>query len=345
MEFGQVRTEQIEIHPDIPNIRTKILKSDLKDLMASIREGGVRTPVSLFRFEGKLYLVSGERRLRSVQLLESEDPSRFKTIPAVIKELKNKEEFIRSGLFENMIENIQREDVSGLDLASRIKMLIEKKYNKKEICKKIGKSYTWVEQSLKFIEEAAEGLKDQVKEGDLSLDEAKRVSRLPKENQEIVGKGLAKAKKDGDKKTVKKIKKGLDQATRVRSNIMLQKKEVRRYANTLSVVLGEMAKDEEFKDTKAHHVLSGALNSFKCVLGEYKDLTFTKWIKRYDLVLDKEGNKKRVVVSPKQAAREVQKKIDAKKTTKKTYRRPAKKAAKKAAKKPAKKAAKKAAKK
>lgn len=336
MKYEKVKTSLIEIHPEIPNIRTNIKKSDLKDLMASIREGGVRTPISLFRFEDKLYLISGERRLRSVQFLESEDPSRFKTIPAVTRDIKSKAEFVRAGLFENMIENIQREDVSGLDLAGRIKMLIERGYNKKEICKKIGKSYTWVEQSLKFIEDAAPGLKDQVKEGKLSLDEAKRVARLPKDKQEVVGRGLARAKGDGDKKSVKKIKKGIDQATRVRSNVMLQKKDIRRYANTLSSILGEMAKDQEYKDKRPHDVMSGALNAFKCVLGEYRDMTFSKWLKRYNLELDKEGNRKKKVTTSKSAATAAKEKA-AKKTAKKPAKKPAKKAAKKAAKKTAKK--------
>lgn len=305
-QYGKVEyldPKKIEIHKDTPNIRSRINKGECKDLMNSISERGVQNPITVFQSNGNTYLVSGERRLSSVLWLSEEYPkeARFKQIPVLVK--KYGKEFIRDVLFDNMIENIQREDLNGYDIAMRLKMLIDMGMEKTAICQQIGKSITWVNETLKFLESDKE-LQDAVKKGDLSLDEGKKIAKLPDEKQATVAKGLVQAKeiaqKTGDKSAKKKIKKGIDKATRKRSGVAPSKKEISVQKNTVFEILEAMKKAGD-KDSKPFLVLSGAYLTLQWSMGEQRDMQLDKYLRKYKLDIGVDGRK--VVPKPKKTTK------------------------------------------
>jgi hypothetical protein len=236
--------------------------------------------------------------LNSVRWLGEEYPKepRFKKIPALVKDYgKDLKKLVREALFDNMIENIQREDLNGYDIAIRLKQLIDMKMEKPQICQQIGKSITWVNETLKFLE-SDKTVQDAVKKGDLSLDEGKKVAKLDADKQATVAKGLVQAKElaaTGDakgKQAKKAIKKGLDSATRKRSGVAPSKKELKVQKNTMFEILEAMKKAGD-KDSKPFLVLSGTYLAMQWAMGETRDLSLEKYLRKYKLNIGKDGRK------------------------------------------------------
>ena len=140
--------EQVILHLEVssivpdPNQPRKHFDS-LEDLMNSIRERGVITPIIVRPTEdGKFKIVAGERRWRcSVNL-------GLKTIPAEAKELSDAEAFMLA-----LTENVQRENLHYLDESSAFKKMIDEGYvkNQKELAEKLGKSKGYISEKLKIL--------------------------------------------------------------------------------------------------------------------------------------------------------------------------------------------------
>jgi len=285
MQQIELKIDDVLIHPDVPNIRTKIKKDDIKDLINSIRESGLKSPIAVFLEDGKYYLVSGERRLESFRELSKEEPKKFKTIAAIVQTYEDKNQ----ALFDNAIENIQREDVNGFDLAKRIQMLIDKKIGKQEICKRLGKSITWVNEALKFMEADPE-VQKQVSDNNITFDEGKKIAKLPQDIQSAVATSLGTAKSSGDKSTVTRLKKGVEKATRVRSSVMPGKKEISANKEKLSKIIDAMKKSED-KDTKQFYGLQGSLYALRWVIGEESEMKLDGLMKKYKIEEEKKKKK------------------------------------------------------
>jgi ParB/RepB/Spo0J family partition protein len=288
IEFLDVR--KIEKHPEVPNIRSKINKSDIKELKDSIREKGIKNPITVFKDNGIVYFVSGERRIKSILELSKEEPDKFDyTIPAIVMEYSDN---IRQALFDNFIENIQREDVNPVDVANRISLLMEKGYQKTVISKEIGKSIVWINETLNFIQKADETVKEKVQKGEMTFDEGKKVSKLStKEKQKIVAEGIAEAKEKGDKKSLKIIKKALEEKVRTRSTVAPGKKEIIKKKEIIALILKEMKKKKiNETEVKKFSGFEGILLGLKYALGEEQDIKIGKVCK--DLGIDPETGEK-----------------------------------------------------
>jgi len=283
LETVEIQIDSIEIHPDVPNIRTKIRKDDIKDLMSSIKESGLKSPITVFEEGEKYFLVSGERRLESFRELSKEDPKKYKTITAIVQ----KYEDISQALFDNTIENIQREDVNGFDLAKRIQMLLDKGIGKNEITKRLGKSITWVNDALKLLSADPE-VQKQVADNNITFDEGKKIAKLPQDVQSAVAESLATVKSSGNKKATRTLKKSIDQATRVRSSVMPGKKEISANKEKLFKIIEAMKKTDD-KDSKQYYGLQGVLMALRWVVGEETELKLDGLMKKYGI---KEEEKK-----------------------------------------------------
>jgi ParB/RepB/Spo0J family partition protein len=296
-KLENVELDKIEIHPDVPNVRTKISKSECADLMKSIRTpgpaGGVQNPIQCFKLDGRYFLVSGERRLSSCRWIREEDPKdeRFRTIPVLIKNLgATKEEIIRNALFLNLTENIQRDDVNGYDLAIRLKDLIDKGMEKPDICANLGKSVSWVNETLKFLD-ADPDVQKAVKSGKLTMDEGKKIARLNPEIQSKTAEGLAAAKEIGDKGAKRAIKNKMRAAVSRTGVARPSTKEIKYYFNVSAAVLKAM-KDAEEEKTIPFATISGYYFCMEWALGQRKDPSdaFNKLLNKYKIEVDERGN-------------------------------------------------------
>ena len=102
------------ILPNKRQPRKDFPEEGLAALARSIREVGVLQPVVVRRRNGGFELVAGERRLRAARL------AGLATIPAIVREGDDTE-----SLREALIENLHREDLGPLEMASAFQELLE----------------------------------------------------------------------------------------------------------------------------------------------------------------------------------------------------------------------------
>lgn len=124
--------------------RTNFNEDELNQLAETIREHGVRQPLSVVKSEtdgGKYEVVSGERRLRAAKLAGLEK------VPCIILDAAAKKDEIA------LIENIQRSDLHPIELARGLKKLIDN-YGwggQTEIEKRLGIPTSRVSEAIKLL--------------------------------------------------------------------------------------------------------------------------------------------------------------------------------------------------
>jgi len=114
----------------------------LQELVASIREVGVLDPI-LVRAIGpqRFEIIAGERRWRAAQQVGLSE------IPALVRELSDQQVALIA-----LVENLQREDLSPLEIAQSLRQLIaEFKLTQEQAADKIGRSRAAVANFLRLL--------------------------------------------------------------------------------------------------------------------------------------------------------------------------------------------------
>ncbi len=137
--------QQIEVNLLQPNPfqpRGMIEKKGIRDLAESIKAHGVLEPLVVAHTPAGYQIIAGERRWRAAKLAGLE------TVPAIIKKTTPK------GMLEMaIVENVQRINLHALERAKAFRQLqMEFGYSTGEIAKRIGKSESYVSNSLRLLE-------------------------------------------------------------------------------------------------------------------------------------------------------------------------------------------------
>ncbi len=103
------------IQPNKLNPRTRFSKSGLDDLAASIRQYGILEPIIVRPVNSHYEVVVGERRYRAAQ------QANLSEVPVIIREY-NDDEVMEI----NLVENVQREDLSAVEKAKLCQELRER---------------------------------------------------------------------------------------------------------------------------------------------------------------------------------------------------------------------------
>jgi len=118
---------------------------DVTDLVESIRQKGLLQPILVRRcaLEGYQYeLIAGHRRLAACREIGLE------RIPALIHDIHTDERLVLQ-----LIENVQRSDLSPYEIAVAIRRLIEADDSSQQAAAhRLGKSYTWAWSHLTYAE-------------------------------------------------------------------------------------------------------------------------------------------------------------------------------------------------
>lgn len=172
----EIPVDRIRFDPKQP--RKTISEDSLRELSESISRVGVLEPVLLRPTEKpeKYILVCGERRVRAAKL------SGLSSIPAIVRELDPAD--IR---LVQIIENVQREELSPLEIARAIDDLIRNhKLSQESVGRAIGKSQSFVSRHLSILSADRETMKA-LEEGRIKDAEAVTLlSRLPAESRERI---------------------------------------------------------------------------------------------------------------------------------------------------------------
>jgi ParB family chromosome partitioning protein len=142
-----------ELQPNPLQPRGTIAPDSIMDLVDSIREHGVLEPLVVAHTPAGYQIIAGERRWRAAKL------AGLSRVPVIVKETSPQ------GMLEMaLVENVQREDLHPLERGKAFERLIEEfSLSHAEISKRIGKSTSYVSNSLKLLT-----LPDALKDGLLS---------------------------------------------------------------------------------------------------------------------------------------------------------------------------------
>ena len=124
------------------NPRKTFSDESLRELADSIREHGILEPLVVRQgSEPDTYeLVAGERRLRAAKL------AGWKMAPVVIRDLTDE-----AAAEIMLIENLQREDLAPLEVATALQQLLATGSTQEELGRKIGKSQSWISNHLRLL--------------------------------------------------------------------------------------------------------------------------------------------------------------------------------------------------
>lgn len=168
-----------EIKVSLTNPRKHFDDSTLTELSESIKEHGVLQPIlvrpipPLDTEKVKYELVCGERRFRASKL------AGLTEIPAMVKELTHIEAFEAQ-----ILENLQREDVSPLDEARAFSSLMQKE-TIDWLASKINKSKKYVLDRIKLLD-LCDYAMETLDAGVLPLGHAVLLSKIDKEKQDKI---------------------------------------------------------------------------------------------------------------------------------------------------------------
>lgn len=160
-----------EIYPSDSNPRKSMDEDGIIDLAKSMEDVGLLQPITVRPDDkGQFEIVAGHRRHRAAQLL------RWDTIPAIIRHVGDEEM-----LEIQIIENLQREDVSPMDEAAAFQSIL-KRESYDWLCSRIHKSKKYITDRLK-LNDLVENAREYVHKGILPLTHAIMISKLPQEEQ------------------------------------------------------------------------------------------------------------------------------------------------------------------
>lgn len=196
----------------------------LQELADSIAAGGVHQPILIrplpaHRLEDthrearalkqpapEYELVAGERRWRACQL------ARVTQVPAMIRPMTDAQ-----ALEAQVIENLQREDVTELEEAEGYRVLMDSQgISMEDVARKIGKSKSYVHTRIKILDLCQEG-QQALRDGSIDFSCALPIARIPSEQLQI--KALEEALEedyDGNRMSARAVKQ------MVRDDYMLQ---------------------------------------------------------------------------------------------------------------------------
>jgi len=129
------------IEPNPVQPRRRFLTSHLEELATSIRANGIVQPLIVRKHENSYQLVAGERRWRAAQL------AGLTEVPVVIQDIADERMLTLA-----LIENIQREDLNPVELATAYDRLIrEMGLSHEEIARQTGKDRATISNTIRIL--------------------------------------------------------------------------------------------------------------------------------------------------------------------------------------------------
>lgn len=164
-DIKQIKLDDIRSNPYQP--RKTFNEEALKELAESIKNYGVFQPIIVKKSIKGYDLVAGERRVRASKLAGLE------TIPAIIKDFSD--DMMREIA---LLENLQRENLTAIELAWAYKGIIDSLHiTQEELANKLGKSRSNVTNVLGLLR-LPKTVQDMVLEGKISMGHARELSKL-----------------------------------------------------------------------------------------------------------------------------------------------------------------------
>ena len=171
-DIQQIKLSEIRSNPYQP--RKTFNQVALNELAESIKAYGVFQPIIVKKSIKGYDLVAGERRVKASRIAGME------TIPAIIKDFSD--EMMREIA---LLENLQRENLTAIELAWAYKGIIDSLHiTQEELAVKIGKSRSSVTNTLGLLR-LPNSVQNMILDGKLSMGHARELSKL-EDNDKII---------------------------------------------------------------------------------------------------------------------------------------------------------------
>ena len=174
----QFAIEQIPIDLIKPNPfqpRQYFDESTLNELAQSIKNHGLNQPVLVRKINNHFELIVGERRLEACKI------NHFLTIPAIVKNISDKESCEIA-----LVENIDRENLSVIEVAQSLKRLInEFNYTQETLAKLFSRSRSSIANILRLLK-LPSMVQDMVLNGSLSEGHARALIEFSSDEEKCI---------------------------------------------------------------------------------------------------------------------------------------------------------------
>lgn len=162
-----------EIRPNPYQPRKTFNEEALNELAESIKNYGVFQPIIVKKGLRGYDLIAGERRLRASKI------AGLTKIPAIVKDFSDDE--MRE---ISLLENLQRENLTAIELAWAYKGIIDNlDIRQEDLAQKIGKSRSHVTNTLGLLN-LPRNVQEMILNGDISMGHARVLSKM--ENDEMI---------------------------------------------------------------------------------------------------------------------------------------------------------------
>jgi ParB family chromosome partitioning protein len=172
-EYGILKEERfaeldIELLRPNPSQPRKLFDQDaIEELALSIKESGVLQPLIVVPEEDYFKIIIGERRWRAAQKIG------LKRIPVIIRTMGREKQVEAS-----LIENLQREDLNPIEIASAYKEMMEElDYTQEDVAQRVGKDRASVANYIRLLK-LPEKIQDHVADNRLSMGHARALVAL-----------------------------------------------------------------------------------------------------------------------------------------------------------------------
>lgn len=164
-QFFQCPVEVIEPNPYQP--RQTFSPHELEEMVRSVKEKGIITPLLVNKTETGYQLIAGERRWRAAQ------KAGLRRIPVVVREVTPTE-----SLELALIENIHRKDLNPIEEAfAYAKLLEETRITQDVLAKRLGKDRSSITNLLRLLKLPVQ-IQQDVIDGHLSMGHARLLAGL-----------------------------------------------------------------------------------------------------------------------------------------------------------------------
>lgn len=169
-----VQVPLTKLMPDPEQPRKHFDETSLVELADSIKEHGIVQPLIVAKNGGNFIIIAGERRYKAAEI------AGLNEVPAIVRSFGDQER-----LEIALIENVQREDLTVLDLASAYQRLHnEFNLSFNEIGKRVGKSPSAVINIVRLMKLPLEA-KKALHEGKISEGHARQIVALLVESEQL----------------------------------------------------------------------------------------------------------------------------------------------------------------
>ncbi len=191
-EFGILKEERYaevdvdEIKPNPLQPRMRFDAQSIEELAQSMKETGIIQPILVVAEEDHYKIIVGERRWRAAQA------AGIRRIPVLIRNIPKEQQ-----LEISLIENIHREELNPLEIATAFQRMIQELgFTQEEVAEKVGKDRSSVTNYLRLLKLPKE-VQDQLSENRISMGHARALLALEDPGSQvsycrkIIAKGLS----------------------------------------------------------------------------------------------------------------------------------------------------------